>query len=226
MLSCYFFFLQSIAEGNCDLEIAILKSQVYSKTIKRDFPTSSTHNKREIQSLFTSTKIFCWTHSHHWFTLKKVRILVQNYKFSNKNYVHTYFAHGGISKKNLCGIYNAKWNFRQKISAILHFALVNDGWILPYCVLIVFKNLVKLCRAKDIFTKFQEVARKYIQLGPSLTSWSIGNKNCIYRPKQKRGIYFPRHHWRSTLYNQFTFGRYVAGIPKTCSCDGDQRRYR
>ena len=53
-------------------------------------------------------------------------------------------------------------------------------------MLIVFKNLVKLCRAKDIFTKFQEVARKYIQLGPSLTSWSIGNKKGIYRPKQTR----------------------------------------
>ena len=89
-------------------------------------------------------------------------------------------------QKFLCGIYNVKWNFRHKISAIFHFALVNDGWILLYCVLIVFKNLVKLCRANDIFTKFQEVARKYIQLGPSLTSWSIGNKKGIYRPKQTR----------------------------------------
>ena len=97
-----------------------------------------------------------------------------------------------ISKKNLCGNYNDKWYFRQKISAIFHFALVNDGWILLYCVLIVFKNLVKLCRAKDIFTKFQEVARKYIQLGPSLTSWSIGNKKGYISTKTKKGIYFPQ----------------------------------
>ena len=48
---------------------------------------------------------------------------------------------------------------------------------------------MKLCRAKDIFTKFQEVARKYIQLGPSLTSWSIGNKNGIYIDQNKKGVY-------------------------------------
>ena len=54
------------------------------------------------------------------------------------------------------------------------------------------------CGAKDIFTKFQEVARKYIQLGPSLTSWSIGNKKDYISTKTKKGIFFPRHHWRST----------------------------
>ena len=77
------------------------------------------------------------------------------HKSTNSLTKMTFFAHGVLSKKNLCGVYSYdKWNFEPKISSLFHFGRVNDGWVSHiFCV----NNLVlTLIRGKIGPFSYQE----------------------------------------------------------------------